>query len=88
MECITKLCPVFAQVLSPFIYNATKELLATNFQSPELELPRRMAANPQLYERVRSFVNPNRCALLSRKHKARFCRPAAAAPHGRRPAAV
>lgn len=51
------MCPVFAQVLSPFIYNATKELLATNFQSPDLELPRRMAANPQLYERVRSCLS-------------------------------
>lgn len=40
------------QVLSPFIYNATKQLLATSFKSPDLELPRRMAANPQLYAKV------------------------------------
>ena len=38
--------------MSPFVYNATRDMLASSFKSPDMELPRRMAANPQLYAKV------------------------------------
>ena len=36
------------------MYNATRDMLAGSFESPDMELPRRMASNPQLYRKVRS----------------------------------
>jgi hypothetical protein len=36
------------------VYNATRDMLAGSFKSPDMELPRRMASNPQLYQKVRS----------------------------------
>lgn len=50
---------IITQVVSPFIYNATRELLATSFQSPELEMPRRMAATPELYQKVDTDTDKN-----------------------------
>jgi hypothetical protein len=47
--------PAVTQVMSPFIYNATRDMLASSFKSPDMELPRRMAANPQLYAKVLSL---------------------------------
>jgi hypothetical protein len=36
------------------VYNATRDMLAGSFKSPDMELPQRMASNPQLYQKVAS----------------------------------
>lgn len=41
------------QVLSPFLFNATKRLLRESFASTDAELSRRIAAKPQLYDKIR-----------------------------------
>lgn len=47
------------KVLSPFLYNATKKMLETSFSSPDMQLPRRMAACPTVYQLIdRRFQSP------------------------------
>ena len=48
-------CPTLAlvfstQVLSPFVYHATKKVLADSFKDPSKPLPTRMREKPNLYQ--------------------------------------
>ena len=43
-------------VLAPFAHKQIIKLLADEFESDDKPFPRRMAANPQLYDRVREVV--------------------------------
>lgn len=52
------------KVMSPFLYNATKRTLENNFSSPDMQLPRRMAACPEVYQRIdRRFPSPPHGAM-------------------------
>lgn len=44
-------CP---QVMSPFLFKSTKRLLSESFASDSAELPRRIAANVELYGLIRA----------------------------------
>ena len=46
--------PSTPQVLSPFLFNATKRLLRESFASADAELPLRIAAKPGLYGLIRA----------------------------------
>ena len=43
-------------VLAPFAHRQIVKLLADEFDSPTKPFPQRIAANPQLYQRVRDVV--------------------------------
>ncbi len=45
---------VKSQIMAPFLFGATKRLLRESFGDPSSELPRRIAAKPQLYGLVRA----------------------------------
>lgn len=57
-------------MLSPFLFKATKRLLAESFADRSAELPRRIDAKAELYDLIRS-AEQEAIALADRRYNSR-----------------